>query len=211
MVQLHHATFENVAMILVWLNMGEDVWHSFVEKLRSCLDTMVISILEHLNSTQKQDDQKCKSFALKNKQTNKQKPTTTKLQLQQTTTAELIWVLVGHITSLADPSVACRAFTSPFFLTSCSLHFEVMFSWCDKQTEPIPCPTYLGSLLILDTFLTSAFFSTITPVITITTLPQPMASHLLGHSTDEDLIFIDSHYLGFVWKSRRWTHQYRQH
>lgn len=44
---------------------------------------MVISILEHLNPNQKQDDQNCKSFALKKKKKDTK-------QQQQPTTVELI-------------------------------------------------------------------------------------------------------------------------
>lgn len=110
----------------------------------------------------------------------------------------LNWVLADHLTSLANPCVVSRAFTSPFFLTSCSLHFEVTVPWYDKQTEPTSCSTslevYWCSILSLPVpFLPASHQWS----------PWPHSSNLwphilLGHSTDEDLIFIEPHHLGFV-------------
>lgn len=193
MVYLHHTIFECVAMVSVWLNWREYIWPSYVDKPRRCLDTMAISVLEHLNPNQKQDDQKCKSLAFIKKNNNKKNCWT--LTYQNTW---FNWVLADHLTSLANPCVVSRAFTSPFFLTSCSLHFEVTVPWYDKQTEPTSCSTslevYWCSILSLPVpFLPASHQWS----------PWPHSSNLwphilLGHSTDEELIFIEPHHLGFV-------------
>lgn len=68
------------------------------------------------------------------------------------------WVLAHYLTSLADHSVVSRVFTNPFFLISCSLHFEAMVSWCDKQTEPVYSPTCLEVYWCLILSLPVPFF-----------------------------------------------------